>query len=101
MYMKIHPSEDQSDNPFPKASYIFECDHYSINRIRPGVPVGVRDDHLGLYWETNKGDEPDPVTEFTKELWLYGGDHSVQILLYGAVVFVMNNNGKTIDKIYT
>lgn len=80
-----HPSPTQT--PLPPVNYCIRPDviyAFLDDYDEDGVPIGACDTHI-FY-----------------ELWAYPDKKEpVQVLLHNAIVFVMNNNGKTIDKMYT
>ena len=85
MFIKIEVNHRDSGN-----YYMFECEEYTIERLE-NESAETWADHREIYTEY-------PLTSDRSVMYL---DRSKQIFLQGCTVYVMNDRGKTIDRIYT
>ena len=91
MILKIRQFESTKEDPAPE--HVVECDRYTIQQFDEALGVGV---NARYFWKSG-----DPDQKISRELILFSEDRvSQQIFLMNAVVYVMNNEGKTIDTIY-
>jgi len=100
MYVKIlrGPGFGGANEPAP--SMLFECDHLEWRWLGEDEDVEVRDDAIYAFCQPPLRATPEPAA-FRAEMWLWRdvGD-ATQVLLSNAIVYVMNDEGKTVDKFY-
>jgi hypothetical protein len=93
MFIKIvHFDMDESEQ-----RVLFECREMRWYKIHEGQQVAVNDDYREYFQHYDGVQKP---LKNTAEMWLYTDDKKpVQVLLCSnALVYVMNEEGKTVDR---
>ena len=94
MILQIRQFESQKEDSDPE--HVVECDRYTIQQFDEALRGVVSGVNARYFWKSG-----DPDQKISRELILFSKDRvSQQIFLMNAVVYVMNNEGKTIDTIY-
>jgi len=109
MFIKITQTDSQSDES--TRTIVLECKRYEkifhpepTQSPMPPRNYTIREDVIYAYSDdySEEGSMVSPRDEhFFYELWAYDDNKEpIQILLRDAIVYVMNSEGKTIDKMY-
>jgi len=79
-----------------KDEIISGFDRISYTELENGVAVGLRSDCLDFPEQQAAGDSGDPVCE----IWLYNGTEVVRQILSLRPIYVMNDQGTTVQRLY-
>ena len=86
MYIKVCP-QNTGDH------YMFECERYTFGLLEDGKLTAASNNTYVFPQEQEK---------YNSELWLYKGDDFIAHLVCSeCVVYIMSDEGKTIDTIWT
>lgn len=95
MIVKVMSMEDLKIN-YECGTMYFEADQIQYNRLARAEP-NISEDTIYLY--ADAGDVSIPEQNYLAQLFLIKDEKTTQILLKNADVFIMNDQGKTVDRI--
>lgn len=99
MFIKVIPLADQHGQKVTR-DWTFECDVYerAVVILSPFLAAGDFDFNI---WDVDADDESENAeyTCVTLRFWAFGDENNYfNVLLRNAAVYVMNNDGNTIDR---